>query len=253
MLLLTGCASIIYFLFRPDFIDRLNIDLRNLEPVCFKIDLENHKKGRGRYKRSWFSQASLDLTFSTIFQSPVHIGDLIGFTLYPGLAVYRALCRCLDDDLNLKWPNDICYGEKKIGGILCESVMGSDKPIVIIGIGLNVNISKQELPSDIRERATSLYELKGEEIDIEKLLHRILGQMDHYYHQFIHYGLKDILQTWEAQCSTLHKWVKIFQEDRYIEGEAVKINENGFLMVRVDSNTLEEIRSGTIVKEDSSV
>ena len=195
----------------------------------FTVQAASQSEGRGRYKRSWYSQPNLDLTFSTIFLSPVFIGDLTGFTLYPGLAVYRALCRYLDSELYLKWPNDICYGEKKIGGILCESVIGSEKPIVIIGIGLNVN--SVEFPSKIKEKASSLRNITGREFDIQTVLFDILDQLKKILHNFTLPIPDKILAEWLSASHVLGKGLSYEDKGLKRSGKFHGINQDGSIII----------------------
>ncbi|OHD66569.1 MAG: biotin--[acetyl-CoA-carboxylase] ligase [Spirochaetes bacterium RBG_13_51_14] len=130
--------------------------------------------GRGRYARTWHSEPGLDITFSVVFLPAMPPEDLSCVTLYAGLAVHRAL-RHLDSSLSLKWPNDICHINKKIGGILCEMILSGEKPVVIIGIGINVNSTR--FPDDLSGTASSLKMITGFDHDPDLIAEEILDQI----------------------------------------------------------------------------
>ncbi len=152
--------------------------------------------GRGRFYRTWLSVPGLDLTFSMVFTPPGGMSDCSCVTLLAGLAVRRALAPYCGTELNLKWPNDIRLGEKKIGGILCEMVPGSGKSTVIIGIGINVN--RTNFPEEIRTTAGSLKTATGADYPLEELF------------SAIHHRCMELLSDFKVPLdeSMIEEWVE---------------------------------------------
>lgn len=112
---------------------------------------ESQTGGRGRLGRAWVSPPGTSLTFSVLLRAPgVPPGMLGWLPLLAGLATAAAVRRVAGVDARLKWPNDVLAGEAKLAGILAEGRDGA----VVVGIGLNVSLSRAELPVPT---ATSLY------------------------------------------------------------------------------------------------
>ncbi|MDE3208887.1 MAG: biotin--[acetyl-CoA-carboxylase] ligase, partial [Pseudomonadota bacterium] len=97
--------------------------------------------GRGRLGRTWLAAPGLSLTFSMLWRFEAGVLALEGLSLVVGLACVTALRKLGYDDIWLKWPNDLLYGEKKVGGILIETQGDVHGPIhTVIGVGININV-----------------------------------------------------------------------------------------------------------------
>jgi BirA family biotin operon repressor/biotin-[acetyl-CoA-carboxylase] ligase len=126
--------------------------------------------GRGRRQRTWLSQPGEGLAMSLIFRDyPAHPKPhLIGMTV--AVAVARVIgCR-------LRWPNDVTFEGRKVGGILTELYPDAqDRPVAVVGVGLNLN--ERHFPPDIAHLATSLTLEKGGEYEPEAMGRRILAEL----------------------------------------------------------------------------
>jgi BirA family biotin operon repressor/biotin-[acetyl-CoA-carboxylase] ligase len=119
--------------------------------------------GRGRVGRRWSSPAGLGLWFSTISRSPEPAAAL---PLAVGLAVAEALDEFLPGRCGLKWPNDLVFAGRKLGGILCEgSWDASGAAAIVIGVGVNVLHEPHQVPPEVAARATSLRSSAGHPVD----------------------------------------------------------------------------------------
>jgi BirA family biotin operon repressor/biotin-[acetyl-CoA-carboxylase] ligase len=98
------------------------------------------------------------------------------------VAINKALATYIPAGIKIKWPNDIYYFDKKIGGILIENVIaGSAIKTAVIGIGLNVN--QQRFNADLAERATSLAQILQQDVSLSKLLNEICSYIESWYLQ----------------------------------------------------------------------
>lgn len=115
--------------------------------------------GRGRGSNSWWSgDGSLTATF--VFAADEHLAPY-HVPLIAGLAVRTAATELTaNNDIQLKWPNDLLYHNRKLAGLLCERVYKAD----LIGIGLNVNINRAKVPATLRDRVTSLNEITTKQL-----------------------------------------------------------------------------------------
>jgi BirA family biotin operon repressor/biotin-[acetyl-CoA-carboxylase] ligase len=105
------------------------------------IMAENQYAGRGQQHKSWHTEPGKNLTFSILLM-PVFlpVEDQFDLTRVVSLGVFDALWPITGNKLKIKWPNDLYYGDNKLGGILIENIIQSGKiKASVIGIGLNIN------------------------------------------------------------------------------------------------------------------
>ncbi len=133
--------------------------------------------GRGQYDRKWFSSPSKNLMYSIVLK-PEHAERLFVLSLMTACAICDIFETCVSGTFSIKWPNDIYFGEKKLGGVLMETVFAGNKlERLIIGMGLNIN--EEEFGTDINNKATSLCRLNsGNYFDREKLLNELLKKIE---------------------------------------------------------------------------
>lgn len=202
--------------------------------------------GKGRLGRTWVSPSG-GIWLSTILRPKLNSNEIPKLTLMTSLAVASAIGQLFDLKSEVKWPNDVLVNARKICGILTEANTRNDVTnFAVVGIGINANIELDTLPKQVRENATSLkHELKRE-IDRERLLCAVLENMEHYYVRLISGRFKSILKEWKALCSSLGSYVEITNFEEKIEGQAIDVDEDGGLLVRLQDGTLRKVLSGDI-------
>lgn len=142
------------------------------------------KQGRGRMERGWYSPKGKGLYLSVLLrpQQP----DISLLTLAMGLAVSETLRQVFKVRVCLKWPNDLLWNGKKLGGILCESSFAGDLPAyVVLGIGLNMKQKEGDFPEDLRPTATSLSLIMQDAPDQETLLFGLWKRLNKWYDLFV--------------------------------------------------------------------
>lgn len=208
--------------------------------------------GRGRLGRHWFSPPGKNLYASVVLRrTPVSeqaVQWLNWVPLVSALAVGRAIQVMTGLQPSLKWPNDILLGERKVGGLLCESSgLGTLGSFVIVGIGLNVNVWREAFPEDLRDRATSLAAETGHPFDRVAVLAMILSELELRYDAFFSGRFADIAHEYDLRCSTVGQHVRVdMARGTYIEGLAESIAADGSLRVRVQDSTVVSER-GTVI------
>jgi BirA family biotin operon repressor/biotin-[acetyl-CoA-carboxylase] ligase len=156
--------------------------LSNSKPVPegTVIMAEDQYAGRGQRENVWHAEPGKNLTFSILLR-PFFI-DAQGqydVTRVACLGVFDALYPVLGDQLRIKWPNDVYYGDKKLGGMLIENILhGSQIKNSIIGIGLNIN---QENFPDNACNATSVKQILQKDYDLKNILVEICNHIEGYY------------------------------------------------------------------------
>jgi BirA family biotin operon repressor/biotin-[acetyl-CoA-carboxylase] ligase len=144
-------------------------------------------EGRGRLGRRWEAPPGTALTFSVLLRPPVG-APIQQLSLVGGLAVAETVEDALDLSAQIKWPNDVMINRRKVGGILAEARDG----IVVLGIGLNVNQTREQLPADARVPAASLRTVDGVERDRAPLLADLLARLEQHYDAWTKGGLDAI-------------------------------------------------------------
>jgi BirA family biotin operon repressor/biotin-[acetyl-CoA-carboxylase] ligase len=210
------------------------------------IIAESQTAGRGRLGRSWHSEPEAGLYFSLIIrpQIPPSLAPL--FTLAAAVAMHNAIERDTRIDVDIKWPNDLLTGNKKISGILAELEAEVDRvKTMIIGIGVNVNHSK--FPEDIAGRATSLRIASGRIQSRLEILAEFLEDFENLYREFETSGPSSIIRQWIENSSFANgRTLEIHDGVRLIKGVTCGLNPLGALRLKTAEGKLEEIYSGDV-------
>lgn len=142
---------------------------------------DHQTAGRGRRGRRWASAAGRDLAVSVGFHPRLAAGSAGLLSIAAALAIRDACAEMVPGvELRVRWPNDIVTaGGAKLAGLLIETAAEEDRLVeAVIGMGVNVNWRPAEMPAEIAERATSLAELSGHDLDRVALLARLLDRLD---------------------------------------------------------------------------
>src|ERR1017187_5376966 len=177
---------------------------------------------QGRHGHSWHSPADRGLYCSLVLEP----GPLL--TLALGLAAADAIAQAADVECDLRWPNDVMLGGKKVAGILVQ-LSGA---IAIAGIG--INLSQTAFPAELEALATSLKTHTGRRADPAGILTALLREVDRYTSE----DPEDILRLFtHASSYACGRRVRVDQPDGVIEGTTAGLDASGFLIVRKDDGT----------------
>jgi BirA family transcriptional regulator, biotin operon repressor / biotin---[acetyl-CoA-carboxylase] ligase len=196
--------------------------------------------GRGRMARTWFSPPGVNLYLSLVLRPQVDLAAVPTLPLVVGLAVAEALTACAPNVLpKIKWPNDILVNGKKIAGILCELQTRLDKPdYVVVGVGINLNLQKEQLPEELRDRATSMLIESGEEQTREQMLTAFLNRLEPLYDNWCAFGFKPLLQSINALDALRGNTLRIELAGSPIEGIAEGIQPDGSLLLQTKTGPI---------------
>lgn len=174
-----------------------NIGKNELQELDGRLILaEIQTSGRGRFKHKWLSPEG-GLWFSLIIITDMHPEKLPNLTLIAAFSISEVLLELHGIDVDIKWPNDLYYGEYKFGGILSEFKNEKDFQAVILGIGINANIDIKDLDK-LDNTATSLKNIIGKSIDREILLAKILDNFETSFDYFSRTDdFKSLFMKWE--------------------------------------------------------
>ena len=203
---------------------------------------ESQTKGRGRLGRKWMSPLRKGLWFSILLRPDLRPQEATQLTVASATALRRAIEKQTGLKPEIKWPNDILISGKKIAGILTEMSAELDHvKHIILGIGVDVNLSIAEFPVELRKLATSLKIESGKPISRADLAAEILRQLDADYVRICAGKFEAVADEWEEHCTTIGRDVTVHIGERKIRGRAESLDDDGALLLRTEHGRLERI------------
>jgi BirA family biotin operon repressor/biotin-[acetyl-CoA-carboxylase] ligase len=193
--------------------------------------------GRGRLGRRWVEPPGTSVLVSVMLHPPPerHLPEL---SLVAALAAAEAVEGATGLAAQLKWPNDVMLNRRKVAGILAELADGA----VVVGIGINVNQTRKELPLDAPTPPGSLRSLTGRSYDRAQLLGSLLFRLERIYDGWRHGGLADLYGEIGARDFLRGRRV-------FVDGEqavALQILRDGRLEIETDAGEVRAVESGEI-------
>jgi BirA family transcriptional regulator, biotin operon repressor / biotin---[acetyl-CoA-carboxylase] ligase len=212
---------------------------------------ERQSAGKGRMQRVWHSPAGANIYTSIILRphfEPVHAPHI---SIAAGVAVAETLIPHCPDKVTLKWPNDVLIDGKKVCGILSQmKISGNIIDFVVVGIGINVNLKREQYPEDIQSIATSLALEAGREISREELIISLYENFSKWYRKLLQNGFAPIKERWLALSPMIGKPVSVMFRDEAASGKATGLGEDGSLILLMDNHKTIHVSAGdaTILK-----
>lgn len=219
-------------------VDSTNDYLKNLAsnseplPEGTVIMAEHQFAGRGQHGNVWYAEPGKNLTFS-IFLKPFFIAPEQHFLLniMVSVALNNVLSKYLRDGLSIKWPNDIYFGDKKIGGILIENtVMGNKLKHTIIGIGLNIN--QFSFDTQLQQKAASLSQILQQDVNLPMLLSEICTQIEQLYLKLKSGKGATLQDLYVNKLYRINQIAKYSHKGEVFEGKIEGISDTGMLRIK---------------------
>lgn len=203
--------------------------------------------GRGRWLRKWLSPKGQNIYASIFFCIPRQCPYLSNLG--------QVLCLSCATILKkkgffpqIKWPNDILLTGKKVAGILTEAVTFEDRIGIVLGIGLNVNMS-QELLESIDQPATSLSQLSGHTWAVEQILEALLKQFLKDLEMLQTKGFAAFVESFEKLLAYKDQWITCHDGLHPIKGICRSISPDGRLNLELPDGKIVHISSGEIISK----
>lgn len=191
---------------------------------------EHQSKGRGRKNREWLSSPGQNLTFSILLKRDLKESKINMINLGAAISVAQAIENLYQLNVELKWPNDVLIGKKKIAGILIESTSKGNKiSKLVVGIGINVN--QPNFPGKFDIPPTSVRKEFHSLVSREKLLSEVLNNFESILDEAKE-DYKKILNNWRSRCKMIGEKVKIVDEEKTKFGLFEDIDDDGFLILK---------------------
>ncbi len=208
-------------------------------------------QGRGRlhgdHPRKWYSPPG-GLYASILLRPTISPNQAPCLSLVCAIAVTNVLLKQYNISAGIKWPNDVLINDKKICGVLAEgSTRNESLRYVIVGIGINVNVTSQSLRKGAQSSGTSMLIELGTELSITEVICHVLEEFEKLYIEFIEHDLSKLLHSYRSLLLTLGQWIKIQTIDETLEGIAQDIDSNGSLILQLADNSVRQIYSGEVI------
>ena len=202
------------------------------------------RRGRGRFDRRWESAPGDSLLMSVVLRMPpLEVGAPL--TVIGSLAVLQAVEEISGATAGIKWPNDVQMDGRKIAGVLVESQVSTDGTgAAILGVGLNVNL-RPEAFVGIEETATSLAVLGRGAIALDRVEDVLLRKLDTAV-AALDGGGAGVVAEWRSHLTTLGQRIAVHTRDGVVKGEAVDVDAQGALLLRVAGGEVRRILEGDV-------
>lgn len=209
---------------------------------------DSQNNGKGRLGRIWSSPPGVNLYCSIILRPQIMPFEAPQLTFLSAVAVARAIELTTTLQPKIKWPNDILLNDCKIAGLLNEMSAETDGvKFVVLGIGVNLNMTEEQFPHDLRTPATSLFIEQHKPVQRAQFTAIMLNELDRLYTDFKRFGFEPVREEWQARSAANGRQVEITDGGQgRIRGDFAGIDESGSMLVRLDNGIVERIYSGDV-------
>jgi BirA family biotin operon repressor/biotin-[acetyl-CoA-carboxylase] ligase len=202
--------------------------------------------GRGRRQRQWVSPRGAGLYFSIILRPQIDQSLWPLLTLMAAVAAHDALLTASSLETDIKWPNDILFAEKKLCGILSETVDTPAGRAVVIGIG--INLTQSAFPPELETIATSVEAATGVKSELANLLEALVRELATHY-DFLNQpgGNAAIIREWCTRSSYCEgKLIRLTDDGETLVGTTRGLERDGALRVETDDGEIRVLRAGDV-------
>jgi BirA family biotin operon repressor/biotin-[acetyl-CoA-carboxylase] ligase len=223
--------------------------LANGRPAPFAIVAAEQTRGRGRFGRTWFSPPAAGNLYSSFAFRPSLPPDRVAlFTLWIGLNLCELLAAETGAAPQLKWPNDLHFGPRKVAGMLTETRGDADQTReLVFGLGLDIVTPDSAWPSDIATRATTLARQAGRPLDLNTVAAKVVACVFASAERFFaHEPADDIAKLWRRHDLLAGKTISVRQGSETHTGTARGIDADGALLLRTSAGRTLHLLAGEV-------
>jgi BirA family transcriptional regulator, biotin operon repressor / biotin---[acetyl-CoA-carboxylase] ligase len=202
------------------------------------------RAGRGRLGRSWASPAGTNLYLSVVLRCDLPPERLSQISLLAGVAVcetVREWCPA-----SIKWPNDVLVDGRKVAGILAEMDTAGPGPVVVLGIGVNLNTARADFPAELRDKAGSLCLATGTPVDRARFAGRLLSALEVRYEQWRRDGFAPIAAVWREMAPLMGRFIRVQEPGEIVEGTVLDIDADGALRLLLADGREHRVVAGDV-------
>ncbi len=226
---------------------RANVLAEQGAPEGSVVVAESQTSGRGRMGRKWSSPPGVNVYASVILRPALALSEATQLTFLAAVAVARAIEKVCAVRVSVKWPNDILLNGKKIAGLLNELNAETEGiHYLVLGIGVNLNMEKEQFPPDLRYPATSILQETGRRVDRIAFIQALFTELDTLYALLLERGFAPVRLAWEALFDLVGNTVNVDDGGAGINGIVIGIAADGALLVDTGSAHPRTIYSGDV-------
>lgn len=208
-------------------------------------------EGKGRLGRTWISPPGINLYISVLLRPSIAAYDAPLLTFTASIAIVEAMKKTGIPGPLIKWPNDVVIDGKKAAGVLTEmKPAGERAEFVIVGIGVNINMTAEAMKlgmGEVSKTATSLREHLGREVDRAKFTADLLLELEAWYRAYTGRGKAHILGAWTERWGARGQRVRVNPEGKNaFQGIAEGIDNDGHMLVRKEDGGLATVVAGDV-------
>jgi BirA family biotin operon repressor/biotin-[acetyl-CoA-carboxylase] ligase len=205
------------------------------------------KRGKGRLGREWASPSGVNVYCSVILRPSILPVSAFQLTFLSAVAVCRAIERTTLLSPRIKWPNDILINGRKIAGLLNEMSAETEKVnFVVLGIGINLNMRREQFPKELRHPASSLLLEGGGTVGRVSFINSLLKELDLLYDLYLREGDGSIRKEWLDRCNMLGQAVMVSGGEAPLTGTVSGVDDNGALLVLQPDGKVGRVLSGDV-------
>lgn len=220
-------------------------DLTAGKSCPFLVLARQQTDGKGRRGRVWESPAGAGLYYSLALELKIENRNLAALSLVTALSVHAALTELGVSDLKLKWPNDLLNHDRKLSGILLESMFRGGSQFLVIGIGVNLNLPAS-VKSSLARPVTDLAALGLQAADPDEIALTISRHLLRHVEEFVKTGFAGFQAEWNRLDAFMGQAIEVELGDQSTCGEMLGVNESGELCVLTEQGQ-EVLRGGEIL------
>jgi BirA family biotin operon repressor/biotin-[acetyl-CoA-carboxylase] ligase len=224
---------------------------------------DEQTEGRGRSGRTWFSPDRMGVWMSVLLEGGASAERLAPLSVAAAVSVADALRELTGLDVRFKWPNDLLVGGRKLGGFLVESMQTAGEKVLsaVLGIGLNVSLTEDDLPAELAGTATSLQLEWRRPVARLDVLRVTLLALEECFERYEREGITGFRERWRELSSTLGREVTVAPRaanrpseqgatgerlDQRATGTVTDLAESGALVIQDEAGATREIWFGDI-------
>lgn len=202
--------------------------------------------GKGRLGRSWHSPPGSGIWMSLILKPTMPLMHTPHLTLLISVAVTRVLRQATGAAVEIKWPNDLLIGGRKVCGVLTEVRAEADQiHYCVAGIGINVHPLSHQLPQQLRSQTITLSEVTEQSLHRAELVAACCEEIEQLMQLYDEKGFSPVKTLWETYACMLDRWLTVHTATGMRTGQALGLDQSGALLLETDSG-IETIFSADI-------
>ncbi|WP_430785586.1 biotin--[acetyl-CoA-carboxylase] ligase [Virgibacillus flavescens] len=220
---------------------------RDNAPHGTVVIADEQTEGKGRMNRSWYSSKNQGVWMSIILRPKILPYLAPQLTLLTATVLAEVLDKKVGITPQIKWPNDLLVNSKKTAGILTEMQAEQDQiQYIVIGVGINVNHTNEDIPEELSERATSLRIESNHEWSIKDLIQQLLQTFEPAYDQYLSNGFSTVKSKWESYGFKIGQDIKINTLKKSWTAKFDGIASDGALLIENSDGQIQKMYSAEI-------